>query len=88
MTLSEQIKQELSTQATPAEISQKLSCSKPYISLVKNGRENRKKERFSVQDKIQIAFLWGADTGVDSIAADRNATKTRVIKFLKEEGLL
>ena len=86
LVLKNQIFEKLSKGVSPREISQELGCSRTYISNVKTGRHE--KRYIQIKKKIQIAYLWGADRCVTSIAKELNLEKAVIIRFLQDENLM
>lgn len=87
MILKERISEEVERgNLRVSEIARKFKCSTAYVCNIKNGNETP--SRLNVGQKIQIAYLWGADHCVTAISDKLQLTKLRVINFLKDEGLL
>lgn len=86
--LADRIVEHLKSGAHPAEIAERLDCSRGYISRVQQEKGTPKK-KFLAHDRIQAAYLWGrGDYCVTEISQRLGVGKLRIIRFLTEEGLL
>ena len=85
----ERILAELKTGLPRGQIAKNLGCSKGYVTLVYKTKDTGGKiKKFTARDRIQAAYLWGADHCVTEISQKLGVGKLRIIRFLQSEGFI
>lgn len=87
MTLKERIFEEYQhgSGGSLQEIAEKVGCSKSYVKSITEGGA---RSHLNEADKMQIAFLWGADHCLTSIGHEMRVGPLRIERLLRKNGLI
>lgn len=85
MSLRPQIEEALAQKMRVVDVAKLLGVTKGYVSNVKSRNDGR--GRLTINEQIQIAYLWGQDWGPTEIGSKLTIHKLRVIRFLQDKGL-